>query len=69
MEWCITAAVARLRADRAGGVGGALLTQIRRQQPILAHQGIGLRVVGLANSRKMVLNRDGLDLANWQVVV
>lgn len=49
-----------------GGVGGALLEQVRRQQPVLAKQGIGLRVVGLANSRKLVLNRDGLDLANWQ---
>ncbi len=52
-----------------GGVGGALLTQIRRQQPVLAKQGIGLRVVGLANSRKMALNRDGLDLSNWQVAL
>ena len=49
-----------------GGVGGALLQQIRRQQPVLSKQGIGLRVVGLANSRKMVLSKDGLDLNNWQ---
>ncbi len=48
-----------------GGVGGALLEQIRRQQPVLAQQGIGLRVVGLANSRKLALSRDGLDLADW----
>ena len=48
-----------------GGVGGALLEQIRRQQPVLAQQGIGLRVVGLANSRQMALSRDGLDLDNW----
>ena len=44
-------------------------TKLLRQQPILAHQGIGLRVVGLANSRKMALNRDGLDLSNWQVAL
>ncbi len=52
-----------------GGVGGALLEQIRRQQPVLASQGIGLRVVGLANSRKLALNRDGLDLANWAALL
>ncbi|WP_321407090.1 bifunctional aspartate kinase/homoserine dehydrogenase I [Tolumonas auensis] len=49
-----------------GGVGGALLQQIRRQQAVLSKQGIGLRVVGLANSRKMALSKDGLDLNNWQ---
>ena len=49
-----------------GGVGGALLNQIIRQQPILRQQGIGLRVVGLANSRKMYLNTDGIDLENWK---
>ena len=49
-----------------GGVGGALLNQIKRQQPILKQQGIGLRVVGLANSRKMYLNCDGIDLQNWK---
>jgi aspartokinase/homoserine dehydrogenase 1 len=52
-----------------GGVGGALLQQIRRQQAVLSKQGIGLRVVGLANSRKMVLSKDGLDLANWQAAL
>lgn len=49
-----------------GGVGNALLEQIHRQQSVLSKQGIGLRVVGLANSRKMILSRDGLDLNNWQ---
>jgi len=49
-----------------GGVGGALLEQIRRQQPVLAEQGIGLRVVGLANSRQLLLNKDGIDLAGWR---
>ena len=38
-------------------MGGALLQQIRRQQAVLSKQGIGLRVVGLANSRKMVLSK------------
>ena len=49
-----------------GGVGGALLEQIRRQQDVLRRQGIGLRVVGLANSRKMLVNCDGIDLGSWK---
>ncbi|ENY72663.1 bifunctional aspartate kinase/homoserine dehydrogenase I [Aeromonas diversa] len=49
-----------------GGVGEALVEQIRRQQPVLAEQGIGLRVVALANSRQMVSCPDGLKLDNWK---
>ncbi len=49
-----------------GGVGGALLEQIVRQQPVLRQQGIGLRVVGIANSRKMLLDCEGVDLSTWK---
>lgn len=49
-----------------GGVGGALLNQIIRQNEILKKQGIGLRVIGLANSKKMYLNCEGVDLNNWK---
>lgn len=49
-----------------GGVGEALVEQIRRQQPVLAEQGIGLRVVALANSRQMVSGKEGLDLSKWR---
>ncbi|SIQ64189.1 aspartate kinase [Aeromonas sp. RU39B] len=49
-----------------GGVGEALVEQIRRQQPVLAEQGIGLRVVALANSRQMVSGKAGLDLSKWR---
>ena len=49
-----------------GGVGAALVDQIARQQPVLAEQGTGLRVVGIANSRQMAVNKDGLALANWR---
>ncbi|MGY4024450.1 bifunctional aspartate kinase/homoserine dehydrogenase I [Aeromonas rivuli] len=49
-----------------GGVGAALVDQIARQQPVLAEQGTGLRVVGIANSRQMAVNKDGLSLANWR---
>lgn len=49
-----------------GGVGGALINQIKRQQQVLRQQGIGLRVVGLANSRKMYLDCEGIELENWE---
>ena len=49
-----------------GGVGAALVDQIARQQPVLAEQGTGLRVVGIASSRQMAVNKDGLNLANWR---
>ncbi|MCC4263690.1 bifunctional aspartate kinase/homoserine dehydrogenase I [Oceanimonas baumannii] len=49
-----------------GGVGGALLEQIRRQQPVLEAQDIGIRVVGIANSRKMLLDRNGICLDGWR---
>ncbi|WP_116472508.1 bifunctional aspartate kinase/homoserine dehydrogenase I [Zobellella maritima] len=49
-----------------GGVGAALLEQIRRQQPVLETQDIGIRVVGIANSRKMALDRNGIDLNQWR---
>ncbi len=49
-----------------GGVGGALLNQIKRQQKTLLRQGIGMRVVGLANSRKMYLDCDGINMENWK---
>jgi aspartokinase/homoserine dehydrogenase 1 len=46
-----------------GGVGGALIEQIRKQQPVLQQKkGIKLRVVGLCNSKHMLLNADGIDL-------
>ncbi|AKJ41324.1 bifunctional aspartate kinase/homoserine dehydrogenase I [Pragia fontium] len=49
-----------------GGVGGALLDQIYRQQPWLKHKNIELRVCGIANSRGMVTNTLGIDLTNWR---
>ncbi|MFM2480249.1 bifunctional aspartate kinase/homoserine dehydrogenase I [Celerinatantimonas sp. YJH-8] len=49
-----------------GGVGGALIEQIHAQQSHLLTQQIGLRVCGIANSRTLVTDTDGLDLSNWQ---
>ncbi|WP_268629542.1 ACT domain-containing protein, partial [Escherichia coli] len=39
-----------------GGVGGALIEQIYRQQPWLKQKHIDLRVCGIANSRVMLTN-------------
>ncbi|MFZ4833569.1 bifunctional aspartate kinase/homoserine dehydrogenase I [Rouxiella sp. Mn2063] len=49
-----------------GGVGGALIEQIRRQQAWLKARHIDLRVCGIANSRAMLTNVHGIALENWQ---
>ena len=49
-----------------GVVGSELLAQIARQQEKLTVDNIALNVYGLANSKGMVFNRDGIDVANWQ---
>jgi len=50
-----------------GNVGRRLLGQLLQQQAyLLEHLRIQLRVVGLANSRKMVFNNEGIDLRQWQ---
>jgi len=53
----------------AGNVGRRLIAQLLQQQHyLLEHLRIQIRVVGIANSRKMVFanNGDGIDLNNWQ---
>lgn len=49
-----------------GGVGGALVDQISRQQKWLKNKQIDLRVTGLFNSKHCLLNRDGLNLTEWR---
>ena len=49
-----------------GGVGGALVDQIHRQQSYLAERNIAIRVCGVANSRAMILDVEGVDLNNWR---
>jgi bifunctional aspartokinase / homoserine dehydrogenase 1 len=49
-----------------GGVGGALIDQISRQQKWLKNKQIDLRVCGFYNSKHGVLNRDGVNLDNWR---
>ncbi|SUG49649.1 aspartokinase I/homoserine dehydrogenase I [Salmonella enterica subsp. arizonae] len=49
-----------------GGVGGALLEQLKRQQSWLKNKHIDLRVCGVANSKVLLTNVHGLNLENWQ---
>ncbi len=50
-----------------GNVGGRLLAQLQQQQSFLSqHLRMQVRVVGIANSRQMLLAEEGIDLQNWQ---
>ena len=49
-----------------GVVGGELLAQIHQQKEFLEARQVRLRVYGVANSRQVLLNPDGVDLSRWQ---
>jgi aspartokinase/homoserine dehydrogenase 1 len=50
-----------------GTVGAELLGQIAKQQPTLLARNIQLRVYGIANSRQLLLNSQGIDIeGDWQ---
>lgn len=50
-----------------GTVGTDLLKQIAKQQDNLLHnKALCLRVVGIANSRKCIFNRDGINLSTYR---
>jgi aspartokinase/homoserine dehydrogenase 1 len=50
-----------------GNVGGKLLAQLRQQMQYLQQQlRLQLKVVGIANSKNMLFNDDGIDLSSWQ---
>ena len=49
-----------------GNVGGKLMGQIKQQQQyLLEKMRLKLNVVGIANSKKMLVNEEGIDLNNW----
>ncbi len=52
-----------------GVVGSELIEQISRQQPSLKEQNISLKVYGIANSKGMVFDENGMDLENWQATM
>jgi aspartokinase/homoserine dehydrogenase 1 len=50
-----------------GNVGSKLLQQLQQQHEWLEkHLRLNLRVTGLANSRKMVIDDNGIDFNHWQ---
>ncbi len=50
-----------------GNVGGKLVEQIATQQEyLLENQLLRINIVGLTNSKKMLLNKNGISLENWQ---
>ncbi len=50
-----------------GNVGSKLLAQLQQQQKYLQqHLRLQLKVVGVANSKNMHFNDEGIDLSNWQ---
>ena len=49
-----------------GNVGGELLLQLKNQIPVLLKEEyLDIRVVGLANSKKMVFAEEGVELNEW----
>ena len=50
-----------------GNVGSRLLAQLMQQEKYLEeHLRLQVNVIGIANSRKMVFNDEGIDLGNWK---
>ena len=53
-----------------GNVGEKLLAQLQQQkQFLLEHLRIQIRVVGIANSKKMYFNEEGVDISNWRTEI
>lgn len=51
----------------AGLIGGTLLNQMEDQKEILRSQnGLEIKVCGIANTKKMIFNPNGIDLRHWK---
>lgn len=49
-----------------GNVGGKLIAQINQQAEFLKERmNLQLRIVGLTNSRKMIIDEEGIELNSW----
>ncbi|MDO4714682.1 MAG: bifunctional aspartate kinase/homoserine dehydrogenase I [Bacteroidales bacterium] len=49
-----------------GIVGSDLIDQIQKQQDKLIKKGLKINVIGIANSQKLLLNEEGVDLINYR---
>ena len=53
-----------------GNVGQKFLDQLQQQKQFLLEKlRMQIRVVGIANSKKMYFNEEGIDIANWQAEI
>lgn len=53
-----------------GNVGSKLLNQLNTQADALReHLRLSIRIIGLSNSRKMVFQRNGIDIHNWKEIL
>jgi len=51
----------------AGNVGGKLIDQIKKQVPFLQSTlRLHINIVGIANSKKQLINLEGIDLSHWR---
>jgi bifunctional aspartokinase / homoserine dehydrogenase 1 len=49
-----------------GNVGGKLIDQIKKQAHYLQnHLGLQIKIVGIANSKKQLINLEGIDASYW----
>ncbi len=54
----------------AGLIGSTLLEQIQKQAAFLKDKrALEVKVVGLANSKKMIFSETGLDLTDWKTIL
>jgi aspartokinase/homoserine dehydrogenase 1 len=49
-----------------GNIGGTLLRQLQERQPYLLEQGFDAKVIAVANSKRFVIARDGINLGRWR---
>jgi bifunctional aspartokinase / homoserine dehydrogenase 1 len=49
-----------------GSIGSVLLRQIHERQEFLLSQGFDVRVCGIADSNRFVVEQSGIDLKNWK---
>src|SRR5439155_22749258 len=49
-----------------GSIGGTLLRQLHKERPYLVSRGFDVSVIGLANSKRFVLDAGGINLGRWR---
>lgn len=53
-----------------GLIGSTLINQIHEQTGFLKEKrALEIKIVGLANTRKMIFNEEGIDLKNWKALL